>query len=135
MVSWAEAITGVTFGEPGLDTPEYELVPAWDDWIAARVSPTYLLELVHTPAYSSLHGERWEFHCKQPMVYLGEWDRADFCAHAAGGDGRSLFERIVQHIDDFMTDRFWIHGDSSGQCVYVFRCPACGIHTANWEID
>jgi hypothetical protein len=57
MISWEQAFEGVTHGVPGLNNPDFEMVPKEDDWVAARLLPEYMFELLRTPCYSTWQGE------------------------------------------------------------------------------
>jgi uncharacterized protein CbrC (UPF0167 family) len=129
MIGWEQAQSGVTHGIPGLKRTDFEMVPLADGWVGARVAQEHLLELIRMPTYSSIQGDRWQFCCQCPMVYVGS-GRELFSTLAPNGDGRALFEQIVQQC----VDRLWedkLH-DLTG--VYVFRCGSCGRLTAHWDI-
>ena len=100
----------------------------WMDWYATRVPQEHLFELLRTPGYRTCQGERWPFHCRQPMVYIGAWDHGDFDAHAADGNGRALFDAVVPYADD----RLW-EGKYDAQGIYVFRCASCRKLAAHWD--
>jgi uncharacterized protein CbrC (UPF0167 family) len=89
-----------------------------------------MLELLRTPGYISIQGERWELCCERPMIYLGQWTQDEFNAAAPEGDGQALFDEIVQKPEDGLWEDD-LH-DSAG--IYVFRCAACGRKTANWDV-
>ena len=130
MISWEQAFAGVTHGRPGLERTDFELVPKQDDWVGARLPQETMFELLRTPTYSSIQGERWQFCCRRPMVFVGEWSREEFDRHAPDGDGRRCFVEIVQDI----VPGLWedqLH-DITG--VYVFRCPSCERVTAHWDL-
>jgi uncharacterized protein CbrC (UPF0167 family) len=130
MVSWEQAFEGVTHGIPGLSRNDFEMVPKDDDWVGARLPQETMFELLQMPTYSSIQGERWQFCCRQPMIFLGEWSRDEFTKRAPDGDGKRLFEEIVQDP----VPRLWEDdlGDITG--VYVFRCKSCGRLTAHWDL-
>lgn len=129
-ISWEQAFEGVTHGIPGLNRNDFEMVPKEDDWVGARLPQDMMFELLRTPTYSTIQGERWQFCCRQPMIFLGEWSREQFGRHAPDGDGQRLFAEIVQrNIPGLWEDR--LH-DITG--VYVFRCPSCSRLTAHWDI-
>jgi uncharacterized protein CbrC (UPF0167 family) len=130
MVSFAQAFEGVTHGVPGLNRPEFEMVPKGDDWFGVRLPEQMMFELLRTPNYNSIQGERWQFCCGQPMIFIGEWSRQDFSRHAADGDGRRLFAEIVQDpVSGLWEDK--LH-DITG--LYVFRCQVCARLRAHWDI-
>jgi uncharacterized protein CbrC (UPF0167 family) len=130
MVSWEQAFEGVTHGLPGLNRNDFEMVPKEDDWVGARFPQEMMLELLRMPNYNSIQGERWQFCCRQPMVFLGGWSREEFSRRASDGDGRRLFEEIVQDsVPGLWEDK--LH-DITG--VYVFQCRSCGRLTAHWDI-
>jgi uncharacterized protein CbrC (UPF0167 family) len=129
MVTWQNAFQGITHGVPGLNNPDFTLVPVEDDWIAARVAPEYLFELLRTPSYPSWQGEIWLFHCGRPMAFLGTWERSEFSRRSPDGDGKSYFEKIVEkNISELWEDR--LHDTTS---AYVFECTQCGRLRGNWD--
>jgi len=130
MISWEQALEGVTNGLPGLNHPDFEMVPKEDDWVGARLPQEFMFELLRTPSYSTWQGEKWLFCCKQPMVYVGSWDREDFTRNAPDGDGRALFERVVPDFEPEMWD------GEFGDCTsyYVFRCSYCGRLRSHWDM-
>jgi uncharacterized protein CbrC (UPF0167 family) len=89
-----------------------------------------MFELLRTPTYSSIQGERWQFCCERPMVFFGEWSRAEFAQRAIDGDGRRLFEEIVQGS----VPGLWENELHDVTGIYVFRCPSCQRLTAHWDI-
>jgi uncharacterized protein CbrC (UPF0167 family) len=130
MVSWEQAFEGVTHGIPGLDRPDFEMVPKEDDWVGARLPQEVMFELLRTPTYSSIQGERWQFCCRRPMVFIGEWSREEFVRRAPNGGGRRYFQEVVQDtVPGLWEDQ--LH-DITG--VYVFCCPSCNRVTAHWDI-
>jgi uncharacterized protein CbrC (UPF0167 family) len=130
MISWEQAFEGVTHGVPGLNRSDFEMVPKEDDWVGARLPQEMMFELLRTPTYSSIQGERWQFCCGRPMVFLGEWSRAEFAQRATDGDGRRFFEEIVQDSIPGLWENE-LH-DVTG--IYVFRCPSCQRLTSHWDI-
>jgi uncharacterized protein CbrC (UPF0167 family) len=133
MVSWDQAREGVTHGVLGLDRDDYEMVARDDDWVAARVPKELLYELLRTPTYNSIQGERWQFCCRAPMAFVGSWDQEAFNGRAPDGDGRSYFERVVVHAGPGLWDALdELRGDMG---VYVFRCRHCGRVAAHWDFD
>jgi uncharacterized protein CbrC (UPF0167 family) len=130
MVSWEQAFEGVTHGIPGLSRSDFEMVPKEDGWVGARLPQDMMFELLRTPTYNSIQGERWQFCCQRPMVFLGEWSREEFSIRAPDGDGRRFFEGVVQDpVRGLWEDK--LH-DITG--VYVFHCQKCNRQTAHWDI-
>jgi uncharacterized protein CbrC (UPF0167 family) len=130
MVSWEQAFDGVTHGIPGLDRPDFEMVPKENDWVGARLPQEIMFELLRTPTYSTIQGDRWQFCCRRPMVFIGEWSREEFTRRAPDADGHRYFEEVVQNsVPGLWEDQ--LH-DITG--VYVFRCPSCESVTAHWDI-
>jgi len=106
------------------------MVPTESDWIRARLPKEIMFELLRTPGYSTIQGEEWQFCCKEPMVFLGQWKRDDFNNHAPDGQGEALFRKAVKDI----VPGLWedeLH-DVTG--IYVFRCPKCSRMTAHWDM-
>jgi uncharacterized protein CbrC (UPF0167 family) len=130
MISWEQAFDGITHGVPGLSRDDFEMVPKQDGWVGARLRHDMMFELLRTPTYSSIQGERWQFCCRRPMVFLGCWSRAEFSRRAADGDGRRFFEQIVQHI----VPGLWEDNLHDITGVYVFRCSSCERLTAHWDV-
>ena len=132
MISSEEALAGVTLGVPGLDHPDFELVPQPDsDWIGARLPQAMMFELLRTPTYITIQGENWLFCCRQPMVYIGPWSRQDFVDHASDGDGETFFEAVVLDAGEDLWDL--LDGGDTG--VYVFRCASCARFKAHFDFD
>jgi uncharacterized protein CbrC (UPF0167 family) len=130
MVSWEQAYEGMTHGIPGMSRPDFELVDGEDGWVRARLPQAVMFELLRTPNYSSIQGERWQFCCKQPMVFIGTWSRERFKTEAENDDGESLLNELVQDVvPGLWEDR--LH-DITG--IYVFRCAECGRRTGHWDI-
>lgn len=103
------------------------------DWYASRVPREYLFELLRTPTYGALQGEKWLFHCGQPMVYLGPWAPLDFQQRAPDGNGRAFFNAIVAE-GQWLPDELWA-STSGAWGAYVFRCAMCGQLAAHWDVD
>lgn len=137
LVSWEQAIRGVTNGVPGLQTDEFErvLLDAAEDWYGVRVPQDHLFELLHTPGYLSWQDERWLFCCKRPMTYLGNWNDILQTANLVGNE-RQLFEKAFSP-DDPMNEWLWesIRSGSGGVCVYIFACKHCSGFRAIWDAD
>jgi len=130
MISWEQAFEGITHGIPGLSRSDFEMVPKEDGWVGAKLPQEMMFELLRMPTYATIQGERWQFCCRQPMVFLGEWSREEFSRRATDGDGQRLFEKIVQDpVPGLWEDEL---GDITG--VYVFRCRSCDKLTAHWDL-
>lgn len=132
MVRWQDAVSGMTHGRPGLRRTDFELSPGESEgWFRAKVQSDVLIELTRTPSYTTWQGEQWLFCCRNPMTFLGEWDAADFNRNAQDGNGRVLFEQIVEDQQPGM----WECGIGGGVCVYVFRCNSCARFRAHWDMN
>jgi uncharacterized protein CbrC (UPF0167 family) len=131
MVRWMDAQEGRTHGLPGFHSTEWPTSPPTDDgWVRVVVPREHLLELVRTPAYPSIQGERWLFCCREPMAFLGEWSRERFAREAPDGNGRALFEAVVEEaVPGLWEDE--LH-DVTG--IYVFECCRCARRRAHWDI-
>lgn len=130
MISFEQAVEGLTHGVPGLTSDDFEIVSTKSDWNRVRLPRAVMLELVRSPTYSTIQGDRWQFCCRSPMVFIGSWSRADFTARSPDGDGRKYFNHVVQDV----VPGLWedqLH-DETG--VYVFRCPTCHRLTAHWDL-
>jgi uncharacterized protein CbrC (UPF0167 family) len=130
MISWEQAFEGMTHGRPGLKHPDFELVPTDSDWIRARLPQAVMFELLRTPTYDTIQGDQWQFCCKQPMVFLGEWNREDFHRNAPDGQGHAYFQKIVQGI----VPGLWEDNLHDVNGIYVFRCSHCNRMTAHWDL-
>lgn len=141
-LSDGNAIVGTVSPAPLLDPNGFERVfvsrePAVVgtepmDWFRSRVPRDHLFELLHTPTYGTIQGENWQFHCGQPMVYIGTWTQYDFQQRVPDGEGRELFNEIVadsQWLPDVLCAG---RGEVWG--TYVFRCAVCGQLTAHWDV-
>ena len=101
-----------------------------DGWFGAKLPQADMFELLRTPTFSTIQGERWLFCCRRPMIYVGSWSREQFSRRSPDGDGRAYFDSIVQNsVPGLWGDE--LH-DITG--TYVFHCPVCERLTANWDI-
>src|SRR5437763_2936764 len=98
MVSWEQAFDGVTHGTLGLDRRDFDMVPKEDDWVGARLPREMMDELLRTPTYTTIQGERWQFCCRSPMLFVGSWSREEFTKRSPNGDGKRFFEDVVQDV-------------------------------------
>ncbi len=130
MVSLEQAFEGVTHGLPGLNRSDFEMVQRESDWVGARLPQEFMFELLRTPTYNSIQGERWQFCCRRPMVFIGEWSREEFKNRAPAGRARRYFEQIVQDS----VPGLWEDELNEVTGVYVFRCPSCDKVTAHWDL-
>jgi uncharacterized protein CbrC (UPF0167 family) len=133
MVTWKEAMEGLTHGEPGLRLADFELIPSQHDpqWMRAKVPSEFLLELVRTPTYNTWQGERWQFCCKRPMIYAGIWKEEEFKKNSPNGNGQELF--ATAKIDGVAAD-MWGHLEEIGG-PYMFRCSSCGTLRGHYDMD
>jgi uncharacterized protein CbrC (UPF0167 family) len=138
MVSWEQAIQGVTHGVPGLQTDEFErvLISEEEDWYGVRVPQEHLLELVRTPGYGSWQGECWLFCCKRPMTYIGEWASV-LSSQFPEADPRAVFDRVSTPEDE---SKEWVWERLSVRkwdaiCLYIFQCKQCNRFKSTWDLD
>lgn len=130
MISWEQAWEGLTHGAPGLDRDDFDLEQGEDDWVKARLPEMTMYEILRTPNYITIQGEKWQFCCKSPMTFIGQWERRRFEEESESGDGKALFDSIVQDpVPGLWEDQ--LH-DITG--IYVFRCEKCGRKTGCWDI-
>lgn len=74
--------------------------------------------------------DHWLLCCHLPMTYVGAWSRERFNDEAPDGDGRALFQEIVERtMPGLWEDE--LH-DVIG--VYVFECRRCGRRRAHWDV-
>lgn len=134
MVRYEDARRGLTHGVPDLDANGYDTSLSDDGWTQVSVSADRLMELVRTPGYISWQGERWLFCCGGPMVYVGEWRKADFSRNDKDGDGQALFSEMCagEEWSDFSWDT--LDHDIPG-VIYAFRCTTCDRRRAHWDCD
>lgn len=90
-----------------------------------------MFELVRTPGYNSWQGERWQFCCQRPMVFIGEWAEDDYNRHAPDGDGRAFFLTVVADAVPGM----WEDGIGYRFANYIFRCSSCGRFRGHYDMD
>lgn len=130
MVSWEQAVEGLTHGRPGLTHADFELVSTGSDWTRARVDQATLFEMIRTPTYSTIQGERWMFCCKRPMVFVGAWDRSDFAEQAPDRDGKTFLAEVL----DGDVPGLWENQLHDETGIYVFRCGVCTSLRGHWDI-
>jgi uncharacterized protein CbrC (UPF0167 family) len=134
MITWEQAVNGVTHGVPGLSQPGYEMVetyPAegeWEAWYGVRLPSEWMWELLRTPTYSTWQGEQWQFCCQRPMIFIGEWKQEDFTRNAPDGDGL----RYALETQPDLTPEVWGWGAC---CFYMFRCPECRSVRGHYDMD
>ena len=135
MVSWEQAFQGVTHGLPGLHTDEFErvLVDPEDEWYGVRMPSEHLFELLRTPTYTTWQGEDWQFCCKRPMTYIGDWSTVSK-ALKRGGNPQTLFETIVGS-SVLSREVVWARVLEGSISLYVFECKACGRKRSHWDMD
>lgn len=130
MISWEQTYTGVTHGIPGMDRDDFEMVPTDSDWVGAKLDKDIMFELLRTPTYITIQGEKWQFCCKQPMVFVGSWSREDFSKYSEDGNSKAFFKSIIQdEVPGLWEDE--LH-DETG--IYVFECKHCGTKRAIWDL-
>lgn len=133
MVSWEQAFAGVSGGVPGLEQDLFEQVPVDDDddeWFGVRLPKEIMFELLRTPTYGTWQGERWLFCCRQPMTFLGEWQREQFDARAIDSDGESLYYETLEDSPEDTWD--WL---GERLCAYVFQCKLCQKLRGHYDMD
>ena len=130
MISWKQAFEGITHGIPNMDHADFEMVPQGDEWVGVRLPQELMFEMLRTPTYNSIQGERWQFCCQQPMLFVG-WNMEDFTRNSPDGDGCGYFEQVVQDT----VPGLWKELINNQIAVYVFRCSLCERVTAHWDID
>lgn len=134
MVTWRQAVEGVTHGVPGLRTEQFEVVaidPA-EDWYGARVPSEHLWELLRTPGFHSWQGESWLFCCRRPMTYLGGW--RDVMESLRPDDPDAFFQELFAP-DDEARSWGWEPFDEGSSSLYVYRCLSCGRCRATYDWD
>jgi len=131
MISWEQAFNGITQGLPGPKRYDFEMVPGESGWIGVRLPQKHMFDLLRTPTYQTVQGERWLFCCGQPMIFVGKWGRDEFIEREPDEVGRITIENAGQRsILDVWESRPYDIID-----IYVFRCGACGNMKANWDIS
>lgn len=131
MISFDQVREGLTNGIPGLQSTEFEIVPSEEaGWNRARLPREVMLELLRTPTYRTIQGDRWRICCRAPMIFVGSWSRAEFTARAPDGDGQKYFTEIVQDV----VPGLWEDQLHDVTRVYVFRCASCQRHRAHWDM-
>lgn len=134
MVSWDQAVEGVTHGESGLRTDQFEVVPIDpdEDWYGVRVPHEHLWELLRTPGFNSWQGECWLFCCRRPMAYLGGWRNA---VESIRPDDPTAFYKSLFDPDDEARDWDSEVFASGSPSLYVYRCLECGRFRSTQDCD
>lgn len=129
LIGYLEAVRGITNGVPGLTRTDFELVPKDSGWIGARVPREFMMELLRTPTYRTMQGDKWLFCCARPMSFAGQWSKKDYSDNAPDGSGQALFERITRgSLPGRLKDVL-----DAGVSIYVFRCRTCKEYSAHWD--
>jgi uncharacterized protein CbrC (UPF0167 family) len=90
-------------------------------------------ELARTPPYATWQGEGWLVHCRDFMVYLGNWSARELRRHAKDDDqALDLVREMVEVFPDgfALDDSF---GPDTETFLHVFQCRHCG--TARAQLD
>ncbi len=132
MVSFEQAVEGLTHGLPGLATADYELVETDSDWVRARLDSDIMFELLRTPNFLTWQGERWMFCCGRPMVYTDRWLQKRFFDEAGDEGAEALYDSLVDMPYPPPWD--WDQPAAEDFGVYMFRCDACGKRRGYWDI-
>lgn len=88
------------------------------------VSPQSVAELWRTPDFPTWNEVEWPVHCRDFMVFLGEWKPEDFKRHGAPSP-RDLFLAMTEPEchglwpADTEPEDWWV-------TCFAFRCPVCG---------
>ena len=131
MIRYEDAQAGLTHGRPDLDTVQNAEV---ED--KAKLNKDDMMELVTTPTYMTMQGERWLFCCQKPMIYLGEWTAKDFESRTPDGDALSYFKTVVEGCDRmYFEDGLEGIFRSGRTVVYAFECQICAAHRAGHDTD
>lgn len=137
MVSWEQALQGITHGIPGLKTDEFErvLIDAQDEWYGVRVPKEHLFELLRTPTMNNWQDESWLFCCKQPMTYIGEWASV-VKSRFDGKIDRSTFDKVF--TQDASKEWLWERLSSrkmGSPCLYIYECKKCARFRSTYDMD
>lgn len=136
LVTWENAIEGVTGGVPGRPTEQFELVltdaDPDGDWYGSRVPNEHLWELLRTPGISSWQGEDWLFCCRRPMTYLGGWRTV--LEKLRPEDPAAFCDALFDPDDEVRTWGYeaFEYGNLS---LYTYRCGTCGRLRGTWDSD
>ncbi|MBC8139034.1 MAG: CbrC family protein [Fibrella sp.] len=134
MVRYEDAVAGITHGTPMGEHGEFATSLNSDGWTQVHVPQKWLLELTRTPPYLTMQSEVWEFCCARPMVYIGEWIKADFDAHSPDGMGQRYFEDVVREAEPGLWDAMWSGGMHDEFAIYMFYCPVCANYRGHWDM-
>lgn len=140
-ISWEHAIEGRTHGVPGLETDRYEtiVVDPEDDWVAVKMPPEQLFELLRTPSFPTWQGDTWLFCCQAPMTYVGTWQsfaQRRLSQETAWPQFQKLmrqpqFSYVAEDQYESMIDAVY----NEHVCLYVFECQACRQFRATMDMD
>jgi hypothetical protein len=119
MISWEQVQAGHTHGLPGLARADFEMVPLEGGWVGAKLPRDMMLELLRTPNYLTIQGERWQFCCKGP-----------WCTSAVGRRANPPNARL--RVTSRNTSSAWcrtpppIHGKTFGTRASAFTFSGAG---------
>ena len=85
-------------------------------------------ELGFCPPVPWIQNNDWPVCCDDFMVYIGEWEQEDFCAHSPNGDGMSILkELLIDELKDNVESYEALWDDLGYEtAAFVFKCPSCG---------
>ncbi|MGD2131543.1 MAG: hypothetical protein PVI23_02055 [Maricaulaceae bacterium] len=130
MVSWQELEEGWSHGVPRPAPEGLRSRQSAGGWTQTQLPTDALFELTSTPDFLTCQGAVWLFSGARPMIYVGEWRKADFVAHAPNGrDAKEFFLNVVRDADD----ETWSYADSV--FVYVFKDQVTDAYAAYYDLD
>lgn len=114
-----------------------------------KITTQQLLEITYTPDISAFQDISHPLHCNDFMKYIGRWEQTDFKKNSIDGDGRALWDQMVEddleHLWEETEEEIqyykneWPQYETSnwahGACVYVFECLKCKLRECTWDCD
>jgi uncharacterized protein CbrC (UPF0167 family) len=93
------------------------------------VSPESVQELWRTPDFPTWNEVEWPVHCRDFMVFLGEWKPADFKQSAGTAASATAPRDLFLAMTDPSCHGLWPEDKDPEDwwvTCFAFRCPVCG---------
>lgn len=110
MISDEQYRDGYSHGCPSAESLHgFDVIQGPKGWYHAKLDKHDMYELLRTPKYGTWQGERWLFHQRKPMIFLGEWSGADFERNRGDKNLRDYYLDVLDaDFSDFYDRRDWV---------------------------
>jgi hypothetical protein len=130
MISYEQYQLGQSHGSPYPDSLHgFDVIQNADGWYCAKLDRQDMHELLRTPNYVTWQGERWLFHQRKPMIFLGEWTEEDFERNRGSQGLRDYYLEVLGA--DFSD----LYDHRDGVCKYIFTSVDGGVIRGHYDFS